>query len=51
MVILTNPNNPTTVVYSRKSMEVLADFVKKNDLIIVVDQAFEDIVFDEKKKW
>ena len=49
MVILTNPNNPTTVVYSRKSMEVLADFVKKNDLIIVVDQAFEDIVFDEKE--
>ena len=49
MVILTNPNNPTTVVYSRKSMEALADFVKKNDLIIVVDQAFEDIVFDEKE--
>ncbi|WP_419025166.1 pyridoxal phosphate-dependent aminotransferase [Emergencia sp.] len=49
MVILSNPNNPTTVVYSRKSMEALADFVKKNDLIIVVDQAFEDIVFDEKE--
>lgn len=49
MVILSNPNNPTTVVYSRKSMKALADFVKKNDLIIVVDQAFEDIVFDEKE--
>lgn len=49
MIILTNPNNPTTVVYSRKSLEALAEFVKKNNLIIVVDQAFEDIIFDEKE--
>lgn len=49
MIILTNPNNPTTVVYSRESLEALAEFIQKNDLIIVVDQAFEDIVFDEKE--
>lgn len=49
MIILTNPNNPTTVVYSRESLEALAEFIQKKDLIIVVDQAFEDIVFDEKE--
>lgn len=49
MIILTNPNNPTTVVYSRKSLEALAEFVKRNNLIIVVDQAFEDIIFDDKE--
>lgn len=49
MVLLTNPNNPTTVVYSEKSLKSLADFVAKHDLAVVVDQAFEDIIFDEKK--
>ena len=49
MILLTNPNNPTTVVYSRKSMEKLAEFAKENDLIVVVDQAFEDIIFDERE--
>lgn len=49
MIILTNPNNPTTVVYSRESLERLAEFAKDNDLLVIVDQAFEDIVFDEKE--
>lgn len=49
MILLTNPNNPTTVVYSRKSLEKLAKFAKENDLIVVVDQAFEDIIFDERE--
>lgn len=49
MVLLTNPNNPTTVVYSEESLKSLAGFVAEHDLVAVVDQAFEDIVFDEKK--
>lgn len=46
MVVLTNPNNPTTVVYRRENLEKLSQFIIKHDLILVVDQAFEDIVFD-----
>jgi aspartate/methionine/tyrosine aminotransferase len=46
MVLLTNPNNPTCVSYTRKEMEELAEFCIKNDLICVCDQAFEDTVFD-----
>ena len=45
MVILTHPNNPTTTVYDRKSLEGLRDFVVKHDLILVCDQAFEDYTF------
>ena len=44
MVLLTNPNNPTGVTYTRKELEALADFCIKNDLICVCDQAFEDTV-------
>lgn len=46
MVVLTNPNNPTTVSYRRDRMEALAQFIVKNDLVLVVDQAFEEPVFD-----
>lgn len=46
MIVLTNPNNPTTVSYRREKLEQLAEFAVKNDLIVVVDQAFEEPVFD-----
>ncbi len=45
LVILTHPNNPTTTVYDHKSLEGLRDFVVDNDLMLVVDQAFEDFTF------
>lgn len=47
MVLLTNPNNPTTTVFRRDSLEKLADFIISNDLILVVDQAFEDAIYDD----
>ncbi len=47
MVVLTNPNNPTSTVFRRDSLEKLAKFVVDNDLICVVDQAFEDAVYDD----
>jgi len=46
MVLLTNPNNPTGVCYTRKELEELAAFCVKYDLICVADQAFEDTVFE-----
>jgi len=49
LVVLTHPNNPTTTVYSRQNMEALSRFVIKHDLMIVVDQAFERTVFDNRE--
>ena len=46
MVVLTNPNNPTTTVYRREWLEGLARFIVRNDLVCVADQAFEFPVFD-----
>lgn len=48
MIILTHPNNPTTTVYNRVSIEALADVCIKNDLILVCDQAFEDFTFENE---
>ena len=49
MVLLTNPNNPTSTVFSRQELEMLAAFVREKDLVAVVDQAFEDYVFDGRE--
>ncbi len=48
MVVLTHPNNPTTTVYNRKSLEDLSAFIQKHDLILVCDQAFEDFTFENE---
>ncbi|MDX1405817.1 MAG: pyridoxal phosphate-dependent aminotransferase, partial [Woeseiaceae bacterium] len=48
-IVLTHPNNPTTKVYSRESLEKLSKFAIEHDLFVVVDQAFEGAVFDGKE--
>lgn len=46
VVLITHPNNPTTTVFRRESIEKLCKFIIDNDLILISDQAFEDHVFD-----
>lgn len=46
MILITNPNNPTTTVLRKESLEKLAEFAIKHNLIVVSDQAFEDSVYD-----
>ena len=48
MVILTHPNNPTTTVYNRESLEALRAFLIKHDLLLVCDQAFEDFTYENE---
>lgn len=48
MVVLTHPNNPTTTVYNRQSLEALAQFVIRHDLVLVCDQAFEDFCYENE---
>ena len=49
MVLLTNPNNPTTTVFGRQQLEELASFIVENDLVCVADQAFESTIFDGRE--
>lgn len=48
MLILTHPNNPTTTIFSRASLDMLRDFVISHDLILVCDQAFEDFCYERE---
>ena len=49
MVVLTNPNNPTSTVFSQQEIQELCRFIVRRDLVLVVDQAFEDILFDGRR--
>lgn len=46
MVLISHPNNPTTTVFRRESILALCEFIIKNNLILVSDQAFEDHIYD-----
>ena len=48
MIVLTHPNNPTTTVYTKESLNALCQVVIEYNLILVVDQAFEDFTFENK---
>jgi aspartate/methionine/tyrosine aminotransferase len=47
MIILTHPNNPTTTVFTRSDLEALAALIVEKNLILIVDQAFEDHIFGD----
>ena len=48
MVVLSHPNNPTTTVFTRKSLADLAQFIIRHDLVLVCDQAFEDFCYEHE---
>ena len=40
------PQNPTGTVFSRAEAEEVAAFAQKHDLIVIADEAYEDLVYD-----
>ena len=48
-LILNSPSNPTGTVFSKKSLEEIADFAIENCLIILSDEAYEKFVYDDAK--
>ena len=46
MVAICNPCNPTGAVYTRDELEALADIAEEHDLVVLADEAYDNIVFD-----
>ena len=40
------PQNPAGTVFTQSEAEEVADFAKRRDLIVVADEAYEDLVYD-----
>lgn len=49
MIILINPCNPTGRVYSREELTALAGLAIKHDLLILSDEVYEEIIYDDAK--
>ncbi|MBI5903512.1 MAG: alanine transaminase [Deltaproteobacteria bacterium] len=49
LLVLNFPHNPTTEVVDRAFFQKVVDFAKENDLMVVHDLAYADIVFDGYK--
>ena len=45
-IVLINPNNPTGGVYSRKTLETVAEYARQNNLVIFSDEIYVDLVLD-----
>lgn len=48
-LILNTPSNPTGAAYQRKDMEDIAEIALKHNLIIISDEIYEKIVYDDFK--
>ena len=49
MIIVNSPNNPTGSVLSRESLEKIAKIAKDNDLIVLSDEIYEKLLYDDSK--
>ena len=47
-ICLISPNNPTGVVFNEKSLQDLIDVANQNNLYIICDEIYDQIIFDEK---
>ncbi|MEK6966450.1 MAG: aminotransferase class I/II-fold pyridoxal phosphate-dependent enzyme, partial [Thermoproteota archaeon] len=47
-ICLISPNNPTGAVFNEQSLKELVDIANENDLYIICDEIYDQIVFDEK---
>jgi aspartate aminotransferase/aminotransferase len=47
-IIINSPNNPAGAVYPEKDQRELSKIARKNDLIVVSDEIYEDYVYEGK---
>lgn len=48
-LVLNTPNNPTGTIYNKEELEVIAEFAKKHDIIIISDEMYEKLIYDGEK--
>lgn len=48
-IMITNPNNPTGVVYTKEEIRMISDIAKEKDLFIISDEVYREFVYDDLK--
>ena len=45
-IVVGNPNNPTGAVYSRQTLERIAELARQNNLVIFADEIYDKLILD-----
>lgn len=48
-ILLSNPGNPTGVVYTPDEIQMVADIVKEYNLFVIADEVYREFVYDNLK--
>lgn len=48
-ILLSNPGNPTGVVYTKEEMNTIAEIALEHDLFIIADEVYREFVYDGLK--
>jgi alanine-synthesizing transaminase len=46
-ILLINPNNPTGAIYSRKTLEGIAELARQHGLLILADEIYDRLILDD----
>jgi aspartate/methionine/tyrosine aminotransferase len=49
LIIINSPNNPTGAVLGEEDLKEISKIAIKNDLIVISDEAYETMIYDDKK--
>lgn len=47
-IMINYPNNPAGNTFDRKDLEDLAEFIKKNDLLVISDEIYAELTYDKE---
>ncbi|WP_018149891.1 methionine aminotransferase [Leeia oryzae] len=50
LIIVNNPNNPATSVFSSADLDALANIADKHDLLVLADEVYEHLVYGENRQ-
>ncbi|WP_454053889.1 pyridoxal phosphate-dependent aminotransferase [Clostridium sp. Marseille-Q7071] len=48
-IMISNPGNPTGVVYTEEEIRMLADIAKEHDIFLISDEVYREFVYDDLK--
>ena len=48
-IVVINPNNPTGAVYTRETLTQIADLARKHQLLLLADEIYDKILYDDAK--
>lgn len=50
LIVVNNPNNPATSVFSDADLDALAAIAERHDLIVLADEVYEHLVFEDRHR-